>query len=318
MFVSFVVLLCILSIVWEAAALKDLPERARSGKAYLQYAEEHKNLKASLPKYWTSRVDNFDSNNNATFSQKYFVDNTYWDGKGPIFFEIGGEGTLSPPGGYLATLSKQYNALLVALEHRFYGNSIPNGNSFTENLKFLNVEQALADLANFTKWFSESYQTNGAPWFAFGGSYPGALSSWYRIAYPDMTVGSLSSSGVTNCIINFYQFDQQVTAAIGNACADQIKRIQSAFERKISTPEGWKAALDMFYCESDMWKEDFFYMIADSWSMADQYSAKSQLCGAILNDSITDSSSDEDIMKAFADFSNSFWGKDFCAGGFCK
>ena len=41
--------------------------------------------------------------------------------------------------------------------------------------------------------------------------------------------------------------------------------------------EGWNKVLAMFNCEADMWREDFFYMIADSWSMVDQYSAKSQL-----------------------------------------
>jgi hypothetical protein len=47
---------------------------------------------------------------------------------GLVFLEIGGEGTiLGPPGGYLAVLGAKYNALLVSLEHRFYGTSLPNG-----------------------------------------------------------------------------------------------------------------------------------------------------------------------------------------------
>jgi hypothetical protein len=82
---------------------------------------------------------------------------------------------------------------LVALEHRFYGESIPNGNHNTENLKFLTVEQALADLASFTKWFTINYSNSvlkNSVWFVFGGSYPGALSSWYRAAYPDLSVGN--------------------------------------------------------------------------------------------------------------------------------
>merc|ERR1712000_154014 len=96
-------------------------------------------LKNSQPLYWNSKVDHF-SNSTDTFVQRYYVDNQYWDGKGPVFFEIGGEGTLTgPPGGYMATLAKKYSALLVALEHRFYGESIPNGNSETSNLKYLAV-----------------------------------------------------------------------------------------------------------------------------------------------------------------------------------
>lgn len=99
------------------------------------------------------------ANTSETFDQRYYVDSQFWDGSGPVFFEIGGEGTLSGPpgsfqfceyifmpipsavrrsfkllhslignlqifdmaaGGYMATLAKQYSALLVALEHRFY------------------------------------------------------------------------------------------------------------------------------------------------------------------------------------------------------
>ena len=74
-----------------------------------------------------------------TFKQRYYVDAQYWDGKGPVFYEIGGEGTLGgPPGGYMAYLAKNYSALLVALEHRFYGQSIPNGNAEAENYKVNN------------------------------------------------------------------------------------------------------------------------------------------------------------------------------------
>jgi hypothetical protein len=111
------------------------------------------------------------------------------------------------------------------------------------------------------------------------------MASWYRIAYPDHSVGSLSSSGVVNCIIDFPEFDEQViyftiiyiheinvsdvrqvSAAIGNRCSDQIKRINAAFEKTIQSQEGgWDYSLGLFSCEKDMWKEDFFYMIADSW-----------------------------------------------------
>lgn len=63
-----------------------------------------------------------------------------------------------------------------------------------------------------------------------------------------------------------------------------------------------------------MWKEDFYYMIADSWSMIDQYSAKSQLCNAILNVGVD--ASDAVLMSTFAELTASFWGKDFCSGGF--
>lgn len=307
--------------------LQELPERARGGKAWRQYLKKNAPapapasskataVKGSEAQYWDAPIDHFNANYTKTYKQRYYVDSQYWDGVGPVFLQIGGEGTMSgAPGGYMAVLAQNYSALLVGLEHRFYGDSIPNGNVLTENLQYLAVDQALADLATFTDFFTEQYKTGDSKWFAFGGSYPGALSSWYRASYPDKTVGSLSSSGVVNCIINFPQFDMQVSAAIGNKCADQIKRINAAFEKTIASgKEGWDYATGLFYCEKDMWTQDFFYMIADSWSMADQYGGKSLLCDAIL--SVPSDADDVTLMTTFADFSNDYWGKDFCAGGF--
>lgn len=260
-----------------AAAFQELPERARSGRAYKDFlARTGQSLKSSGSEalIYNSKVDNFDASNNATFAQRYYVDNQFWNGAGPVFFLISGEGTCNgPPGGYVATLGKQYGALLVTLEHRFYGESIPNGNALSENYKYLSVEQALADLSNFTNFYKATVPgTQSVPWVIFGGSYSGGLSSWYRATYPEQSVGSLSSSGVVNCIINFYQFDMQVSAAAGNDCGNKIKQVQAAFERTIAASEGGlQHSLDKFYCDKDMAVTDFYYMIADSWSMGIQY-----------------------------------------------
>jgi hypothetical protein len=40
-----------------------------------------------------------------------------------------------------------------------------------------------------------------------GGSYPGALSAWFKSQYPDLAVASWSSSGVINAIQDFTIFD---------------------------------------------------------------------------------------------------------------
>lgn len=108
----------------------------------------------------------------------------------------------------------------------------------------------------------------------------------------------------------------QVSAAAGNECADSIKRIQKSFQTKIeSSPSGFDYALNLFFCEKDMSHNDFYYMIADSWSMMIQYSAKTQLCNTI---NLPPTASDEELMENFATLSNKYWGTDFCSGGFCK
>jgi pimeloyl-ACP methyl ester carboxylesterase len=309
MFCKLIVLLAILATVFASV---HLPERARGGIAH----GEHKlrlSANPATPLTWSAPIDHFNNSTESTFKQRYFVDDSYFKGgDSPVFFEIGGEGTLGgPPGGFIADLAKEHGALLVALEHRFYGESIPNGNSKTENLKYLTVEQALADLNAFTNYYTKQKNLHGK-WFVFGGSYPGALSSWYRNQYPDASVGSLSSSGVVNPIVDYYQFDEAVSAAIGNECGSRLKKISKAFEKSIEND--FPAALKQMHCEEDMAEVDYLYMLADSWSMADQYGKKSALCSAIM--AAPEDADIHTLTQTFADFSLSYWGEGFCSAGF--
>jgi hypothetical protein len=113
--------------------------------------------------------------------------------------------------------------------------------------------------------------------------------------------------------VDFTGFDESVSAAIGNSCSDVLRRMTSAFEQSTKTKEGFEKALEMFQCEKDLWIEDFFYMLADSFSMAVQYSQKTSLCGAL---DISTPVSDEQLMMMFSNFTQSFWGPQFCASGF--
>eukprot|EP01029_Cantina_marsupialis_P010022 TRINITY_DN2298_c0_g1_i2.p1 TRINITY_DN2298_c0_g1~~TRINITY_DN2298_c0_g1_i2.p1 ORF type:complete len:249 (-),score=79.78 TRINITY_DN2298_c0_g1_i2:261-1007(-) len=54
---------------------------------------------------------------------------------------------------------------------------------------------------------------------------------------------------------------------------------------------------------------DFFYMVADSMSMAVQYGHKDALCNPLI------SASANELIPTFANFTNHFWGKEF--GGSC-
>ena len=91
MFVSLVVVFTLCCVLY-TNALVELPERARGGLAYKLSQQHNIRLGDNTPLFWSAKVDNFDAVNNATFQQRYYVDNQYWDGKGPVFFEIGGEG----------------------------------------------------------------------------------------------------------------------------------------------------------------------------------------------------------------------------------
>ncbi len=62
-----------------------------------------------------------------------------------------------------------------------------------KNLQYLNSEQALADLASFRQAMQSKFNlTSANKWISFGGSYPGALSAWFRLKYPHLVIGMLA------------------------------------------------------------------------------------------------------------------------------
>ena len=85
-------------------------------------------------------------------------------------------------------------ARLWIIEHRYYGTSQPMADWSIENLDLLTSEQALADFANFLTSKNSDMPTRQT--IVIGGSYPGALSAWFRYSYPDLAVASWASSAV--------------------------------------------------------------------------------------------------------------------------
>ena len=61
-----------------------------------------------------------------------------------------------------------------------------------------------------------------------GGSYPGALSAWFKQRYPQLAIASWSSSGVVYPITDFWKFDEQIytsTIKSGEYCPTVIQDV---------------------------------------------------------------------------------------------
>ena len=109
-------------------------------------------------------------------------------------------------------LAREFGALVVALEHRYYGKSQPFDEITTDNLAFLSSGQALLDAVAFSVFIAGALRGAPAcprrppaprpspspaaalaasgvacssPWIVFGGSYAGALAAWTRAFFPD-------------------------------------------------------------------------------------------------------------------------------------
>lgn len=88
-----------------------------------------------------------------------------------------------------------------ATDFKNYVNSFRN---FTaENLRFLNVDQALADLAYFIEALKKQPRFANSKIILYGGSYAGNMVLWFKQRYPHLVLGGVASSGPILAEVDF-------------------------------------------------------------------------------------------------------------------
>ncbi|RHY78834.1 hypothetical protein DYB26_016221, partial [Aphanomyces astaci] len=124
----------------------------------------------------TQKLDHNDASNTKVWSQRFFTNDEFYGGPGsPVFVYINGENvarntTVVSTGLFMNVLAKKHKALIVSLEHRYYGKSQPLSDFTTASLKYLSAEQALNDLVNFQDHLTVKRNlTKDSKWVAFGG-----------------------------------------------------------------------------------------------------------------------------------------------------
>jgi len=163
---------------------------------------------------WISQpLDHFAPAGGTTWNQRYLINSTFFDGTGPVFLCVGGEGpgftedvviSGTEHAHEMILAAEQHGALILALEHRYYGQSLPTKDFSTANLKWLSSPQALEDLAAFVAHINAQHGLQGQTnrWITFGGSYPGMMASFARLKYPHLIYGSIASSAPVQAVSN--------------------------------------------------------------------------------------------------------------------
>jgi len=152
-----------------------------------------------------------------TFANRFWVVDQYYKPGGPVFTYDTGEttngflfrGYLTSNESFFNQYLREFGAMGVLWEHRYYGQSLPypiNRNTTSEQLRWLTTEQALKDFVVFANNFKWKIGGGGAtcnktvggllgkvadlnpkktPWIHVGGSYPGTRAAMLRDKYPE-------------------------------------------------------------------------------------------------------------------------------------
>ena len=196
-------------------------------------------------------------------------------------------------------VGSQYNAQFLVLEHRFYGDSQPFDDWSVDHLAYLSSEQGLADLA----YFIGEINQNNVEVMVVGGSYPGAMSAWFRSRYPHLAVGSWASSAVVQPIVDFQAYDKQCytsTAKYGAWCPEMIQGSMKYVTEQAALRDAGDE--NNFITRSladtsvpDLRTDDWMSYFADIVAGGVQYGGASDMCSYLQP---YDDESHEDISNA--------------------
>ncbi|KAK5579541.1 hypothetical protein RB653_009225 [Dictyostelium firmibasis] len=288
-----------------------------NGLAFPKHDELESTLdgSGSFPAQWfTQTLDHFNFQNNQTFQQKYYVNDQYYNYQngGPIILYINGEGPVSSPpyssDDAVVIYAQALNCMIVTLEHRFYGESSPFSELTVENLQYLSHQQALEDLATFIVSYQNQLK-NAGHIVTIGGSYSGALSAWFRIKYPHITVGSIASSGVVHAILDFTAFDSYLTVAGGPECTSALQAVTAAVEKEYFAGSSNQQHIKQILQAEELTEiGDFFYWLADSMAEGLQYGYYDELCYPLI-DAINAGTTGIDLITLYSNYTINTWGK---------
>eukprot|EP00041_Stephanoeca_diplocostata_P017902 m.369509 g.369509 ORF g.369509 m.369509 type:complete len:520 (-) comp20851_c0_seq7:2048-3607(-) len=310
--------------------------------------------------YFEQHLDHFrfDSNAIKTWKHRFLVNDDHW-GKGtsplkvpagcpgPILMYTGNEGPIDAfwgSNGFMVNhLAPLWGALLLFPEERYYGKSTPFGpQSLTaENAVYLTTEQVLADYATLLTWYKDTHNATSCPVVAFGGSYGGTLTTYFRRMYPTLTVGGLaasapigyySNSGWAAHNVNAYTWIDIVQKVFsstqygGEACFNRLKATVEAVETAGATAQGRDMlAKRMHLCDVSVLGADPTNFLIDALETLPQedypYAIGSlpawpvNATCRIAADAFAAAVDDTDLIGLAANITDMFYG--YTAGGAC-
>jgi len=224
-----------------------------------------------FPEQWfVQPLDHFakTGTNQTQFKQRYWVNKRHYkEGNGgPVIVLDGGETSGEDRIPFLDTgiveiLAKATGGVGVVLEHRYYGTSIPVANFSTDNLRWLNNDQAAADSANFManvkfEGILEDLTAPSTPWIYYGGSYAGARAAHMKILYPDLVFGSIASSGVTHAALSNWEYFDVIRKAANPTCSRHLEKSVEYIDLVLATKILAKPLKSLFGLE-ELHDDDF-------------------------------------------------------------
>ncbi|KAF2149814.1 peptidase S28 [Myriangium duriaei CBS 260.36] len=201
------------------------------------------------PEYIQIPVDHFNSSDDRTYGNRYWVNSQYYKPGGPVFILDAGEQNAQPlaprylfetagPSSVMS-MARRFNGLGLLWEHRYYG-GVPNGadqngsypspvnaKGFAAEYTYLTTEQALEDVVYLANNFKpegledcfDQLGPDQTPWIFIGGSYPGIRAAHMRVRNPETIFASWASSAPVQATVDYWTYYAQAERSMTRNCS---------------------------------------------------------------------------------------------------
>ncbi|MDA3816609.1 MAG: S28 family serine protease [Prolixibacteraceae bacterium] len=183
--------------------------------------EHHSFFKATYEVMFKQYLDHEDPQK-GTFLQRVFISN--YDEKSPVVYVTEGyTANYAAKPTYINELSKIIEGNQVVVEHRYFGESMPED----VNWDYLTIENATTDLHVIYKDLKQLFDSNNK-WIATGISKGGQNTIAYKAFYPDDMDISIAYVGPVNFEVEDERM-QNFLKSVGNeSCREKIEDFQLA------------------------------------------------------------------------------------------
>lgn len=277
-----------------------------SGSSSISASDTIQVLNISVPVDHFHNDTLYEPHSDETFPLRYWFDDKHYKEGGPVIIlaagETSGEGRIPfLQYGILDILSKATNGIGVILEHRYYGTSFPVPDLTLKNLRFLTTDQALAD----TAYFAEHVEFPGhegknltaptTPYIIYGGSYAGAFAAFARKLYPEVFWGAISSSGVTEAIVDYWEYFEAARLYAPGDCAVTTQKLTHVVDNILfHSDDDTKKLLKDAFGLGELGDADFGAAIAtgiyglqsNNWDPDEDDPEFARYCSSVSSDSI--------------------------------
>ncbi|GAA5804086.1 hypothetical protein HPULCUR_009572 [Helicostylum pulchrum] len=231
--------------------------------------EEEKVPEKYGPYFFDQPIDHF-SLNTSTFKHRYWANTDHYKTGGPVILYNAGETPADSRSFYvinstMAELAKQLEGIIIVMEHRFYGSSMPAPDFSANSLQTLNTEQALEDIASFIKDLklpNLNVELPPAPetkYIVYGGSYSGNLAAWMRLKYPHLVFAAVPSSAPVQMSYNYYQYFDPIRKYGPKHCIHAIRSVILFVDHILFSPfDKHKVNLKRKFGAQDLQHDDDF------------------------------------------------------------